>query len=358
MKKTPADPAVYVALADLYVKRGELKAAVEVYDNGLAVDWDNGMLHSHLAAVAMQMGDARNALLHAGEALRVNPDDVDAHLIMGDLLAAEHLDEALAHYAKALAKRPGDADILNRWGAILMAHGRLDEAQLKFDDALAINPKHAGVHNNLGYLLQLQGHTDEAIVEYQAAIRNNPQDAGVYYNLAGLFAALHQERNAIQQYHRALARQPHWPDAQAKLAILLAGATDPQLRDMPEALHLANQICQEAALCVTRIQGQRAALPRNLPSTDQQEARHKMEENYQEAQRDYSAALQTLAAVQMKAGDGATADQTWQEAVHAAVEGGQADKANELRENLRYYRAQRAALEAAATRKKSNEGPH
>ena len=48
-----------------------------------------------------------------------------------------------------------------------------------------------------------------------------------------------EDRRAIRHYRRALATSPDLPVAARNLALILATARDPALRDAPEAVHLA-----------------------------------------------------------------------------------------------------------------------
>ena len=74
-----------------------------------------------------------------------------AHNNLGMILAdRKQLDEAIAHYQKALEIKPDDVDAHNNLGSALVEPGRFDEAIAQFRKALEITPDYADAHNNLG----------------------------------------------------------------------------------------------------------------------------------------------------------------------------------------------------------------
>src|SRR5439155_1098352 len=78
----------------------------------------------------------------------------EAHYNLGRLLVQKGLlDEAIAHYEKALEMNPADAEAHNNLGATLFANGHVDEAIAHYRKALAIKPDYADVSSNLAWLL-------------------------------------------------------------------------------------------------------------------------------------------------------------------------------------------------------------
>ena len=67
------------------------------------------------------------------------------------------LDEAAAHYKKALDMEPDNARAHINLGNVLRAGGKLDEAIAHYVKALDIEPDNAGAHINLGNILRAGG---------------------------------------------------------------------------------------------------------------------------------------------------------------------------------------------------------
>ena len=93
------------------------------------------------------------------------------------LLPPGRIDEAIAHYQKALEIRPDYAEAHNNLGIALAGRGRIDEAIAHFQKALEIKPDYAEAHNNLGIALAGRGRIDEAIAHFQKALEIKPDYA-------------------------------------------------------------------------------------------------------------------------------------------------------------------------------------
>ena len=98
------------------------------------------------------------------------------------------MDEAIAHYQKALQIKPDYAEARNNLGNALLQKGKVDEAIAQYQKALQIKPDFAEAHNNLGNALLQKGRVDEAIAHYQKALQIKPDSAEVLNNLAWLLA--------------------------------------------------------------------------------------------------------------------------------------------------------------------------
>ena len=80
------------------------------------------------------------------------------------------VDEAIAHYRKALEIKPDYAEAHNNLGNALAGRGQVDEAIAHYRKALEIKPDYAEAHNNLGNALAGRGQVDEALEHYQKAL--------------------------------------------------------------------------------------------------------------------------------------------------------------------------------------------
>ena len=83
-------------------------------------------------------------------AVRKVPPKARAHNNVGVALAAcGQIEEAIAHYRKALEIEPNFAEAHDNFGVLLGQHGRFDEATAHLQQALKIKPDYAEAHNNL-----------------------------------------------------------------------------------------------------------------------------------------------------------------------------------------------------------------
>lgn len=117
----------------------------------------------------------------------LNPGDVRAHLIEGQLLLVlgRH-DEALAAADQALNLAPANPDCHYLRGTVRIAKGETRAAEADLRQALVLAPEHTAAMNDLAVLLIEAGQTDEARRLLQRVLEINPEDPVAAENLRGL----------------------------------------------------------------------------------------------------------------------------------------------------------------------------
>jgi tetratricopeptide (TPR) repeat protein len=105
-----------------------------------------------------------------------------------------------------LRKNPHAWMAHNNLAIVLQGQGRLDEAIAHFQKALKIKPDHANAHSNLGAALGSRGRLDEAIAHFRQALLIDPQHADARRNLTKALAA--KERLEAAPFPRRDADPP------------------------------------------------------------------------------------------------------------------------------------------------------
>jgi protein O-mannosyl-transferase len=153
-------------------------------------------------------------------------------------------EEAIPHYAAALNRHPDYAEAEFNWGNALALQGKLAEAEPHFRAALRLKPHYAEAHNSYGNLLMLQGRTDEAIEHYRAAVTAKPDYAEALCFLGRALARQKKYGEAVAEFRATIKFKPDHHAALNDLAWILATQKDPQIRNVPEAVQLAEQACR------------------------------------------------------------------------------------------------------------------
>jgi Tfp pilus assembly protein PilF len=146
-------------------------------------------------------------------ALAVSPDNAVAHnnLALFDVDHG-HLDDAIAHYERALAI-VGDREIHsqispallhNNLGLAFSRKGGEDQAAAHYRKAIELRDDFADAHTNLATLLLAKGSTAEAIEHYRKAVNLPPEDVASHARLATALQRSGQIAEAINEYRRAL----------------------------------------------------------------------------------------------------------------------------------------------------------
>ena len=114
---------------------------------------------------------------HLRRAIELNPNYVDAHLIMGTHLARQgQLEEGIAELKKAIEVDPLSSGSLVQLGRLFMYNGQYDEAIEHLQKAVEINPVNRGGRQMLVRAYWYNGMYEEVIAELDEidSLRGNP----------------------------------------------------------------------------------------------------------------------------------------------------------------------------------------
>jgi tetratricopeptide (TPR) repeat protein len=185
-----------------------------LFDHTLAVTGDNFVVHRHYGNALARRGQLDKALVHFNEALRINPQCLDAR---------------------------------NDIGMVFLAQGRVDKAIECFNDVLRLRPDYPNAHINLGLALAAQAEYDKAIEHLSRALQVKSDWPEVYYYLGLVYQRQGKYKLAIQNYTETLRLKPECLDTMNNLAWLLATVEDRRFRTPAEAVKHAERACKLSA---------------------------------------------------------------------------------------------------------------
>ncbi len=169
---------------------------------GLAEVW------SGLGTVAggVSPAEARPKVIgFARQALALDPDLVDAHVILANVLQEEwHWAEAETEYRRALDLNPNAPEARAGFALWLLCEGRTDEAVAWIQSARKLDPTEITGHD-VSWILFQAHHNDEAIRESRSAVALQPDDVGALSALGFELAATDKSAEAIPNLERAVA---------------------------------------------------------------------------------------------------------------------------------------------------------
>jgi tetratricopeptide (TPR) repeat protein len=125
-------------------------------------------------------------------------------------------------WSRALACTQNNYIAHNNLGLALAQKGDLDDAEAHFQKALAIYPYFAEAYNNLGDVCYDQRQWDNAIFAYQKAAEIKPDNTEIENNLGLAYAQNGQLDEAIVCFQKAVAIDPDYPDARENLRLALS----------------------------------------------------------------------------------------------------------------------------------------
>jgi tetratricopeptide (TPR) repeat protein len=187
---------------------------------------------NNLAAALQQESRLEEAAAHYRRAIEIQPGYAPAYNNLGTALrAAGQVDQAIATYERALAVRPDFPDAHYNLANALLEKNRPVEAVLHYRVALASIPGSSDAHNNLGIALAAEGQLVEAVEEFRHALRGEPESAAIHRNLGDALASLGRVDEAIDYFRGAIRLAPNDAGSQYDL-----GSTLLEAGRLPEAV--------------------------------------------------------------------------------------------------------------------------
>jgi tetratricopeptide (TPR) repeat protein len=240
--------ALLLVLAMLTWKQcGMYANAQTLWQTTLRLNPNCWVAHDNLADISSQQGRLDEAIAHFQKALAIRPDSDETLVALG--VAFFHhgqVDQAIACYQKALAIQSDCAEAHYNLGVAFSQLGRLDEAIAHYQKALKTRADHAEMRNNLGLAFFHQGRMGEAITQYQKALEIEPDDADAHYNLGLAFCQQGRLDAAMAQYQKALETKPAFAQAHTELglAFFQLGRMDDAILHFQKALEIKPDFAQ------------------------------------------------------------------------------------------------------------------
>jgi len=245
--------------------------------------------------------------------------------------------KAIDSFQRGVEVAPDNPLLRHRLATALFMAGNVDEAERQFVDVARRSPEYAPAQYSLGVLLESRGRDAEAAGRYAAAVKEQPTYVQARMRMAGILRRSGRANEALEQYEEIMKIDPRLPDAPIEMAITLvrlkryAEARDRLITGMnafPDHPGFARALARLlAAAPDDRVRdGRRAlALTQTLVKADQS-----------------TEVGETLAMSLAETGRFSEAAAIQRDLIAAAQNGGRADLAAQLQENLTLYENHRA----------------
>jgi serine/threonine-protein kinase len=203
--------------------RNQLRDAVLRYDAGafkkLARQADAAKLPVDtveiMAWILWGTGERDLALDLLRKASSARPEDYWTHMLLALFRYWQHVDDedALRHFAAAVALRPGNGQTVSVLGECLLKRGKHDEAIDTLRRAVQLSPQWPHSHFFLGIALAEKGDLQGAIRHYREAVRLDPSWREHHHRLAGALRANKDVAGALAAYRAATKADPDDPES-------------------------------------------------------------------------------------------------------------------------------------------------
>ncbi|MEX2270497.1 MAG: tetratricopeptide repeat protein [Vicinamibacterales bacterium] len=202
---------------------GDVQGAIAAHRRAAALAPEAAELRAELAGLFARQNRGDDALVEAQAALALDPDNREAHRILGFVFAArvdndpagdqtpaaiENARKAAAHFEKARAGRPGDPASELTLGRLYVITGEFDRAISILNGFLLDQPGYTEAILLLSDAYAGKGQTGEAIAALEHVIREAPEMTQPAIRLAEMYEADGQWQKAADLYARLIAGTP------------------------------------------------------------------------------------------------------------------------------------------------------
>lgn len=206
---------MYLTLAQYDHRSGKLEAALAHYELSSRYRWKGTGPEEDLvqAKLALNVGDVHQS--------------------------AGRMVEAAAKYEEAIRLDPANVLARMNLAGLHLDKGRKIEAAELLVQVIERDPGNAGARYNLGVILMESKRMAPAIAQFEAAVAADPSLLEAQNNLATAHIMMKNFAAAVKPLREILRQAPDSVDALNNLAIILSTNTDSKIRNIDEAITLA-----------------------------------------------------------------------------------------------------------------------
>ena len=205
--------------------------AIEEYKLALNADPTSPYLNKGLAQLYFTTGRVKDAILSAQQMIQKNPNDLDAHKLLGRIYlrslgetqnaeSQKMLDLSIGEFSKITELQPTDIESHLLLGQLYTLNHDSAHAREQFEDAQKIDPNNEDVALNLSRLYAEQGDMKRS-VEILKVVPPEDRTAKIDFALGASYDQLKDQKDAIEAYQDAVDQEPDNLDAQRALALAL-----------------------------------------------------------------------------------------------------------------------------------------
>ncbi len=139
------------------------------------------------------------AISHLQGLLKENPDDVQARILLGTVLASTNkMDEAEEAFKAAAA---ADKSTVGKTALaqFYLSSGKFDQAEQAVRAGLDVDPKNVALRMLLTTVYQVEGRFDDAIAEFEAMFKEDPESTIVANDLASLLSERRGDEKSLDR---------------------------------------------------------------------------------------------------------------------------------------------------------------
>ena len=233
---------IYEELVAVYGRSDLANKAIEEYRMAIENDPSSEYLNAGLADLYAKTGRIRDAVLEAQDILKRDPNNIEAHKLLGRIYlrslgdmqsgtqSQNVLKLAIEQYEQIIKLEPDDADDHLLLGRLYRLNNELVKAENEFKTAVHLDPDSEEAVTTLAYLYNEEGDSKRAI-EALSSVPDSDRSSKLYSALGYTYEEQKEYKKAIEAYKKATELDRDNLDAVRGLAqnLMNDGQTDAAL---------------------------------------------------------------------------------------------------------------------------------
>lgn len=229
----------YRELAGIYNRGEYVDRAISEFKQAMEADPGSLFLRTELAELYWRVSRVGDAVREAEAVLKINPNDADAHKLLGhiylrnlsqaqpDKVAKDSLAQAIQQFEALVKIDPADTDSYVVLGRLYKLNNQGEKAAEAFKKVLGSDPSSRDAMLSLGQLYIDQGDYDEA-VGLLTKVPEDEMDPALLGMLAYAYGQNHDLDKSSETFEKALAQDPENQELRRSYADVLmqGGRTD------------------------------------------------------------------------------------------------------------------------------------
>ncbi|XP_017000704.2 protein O-mannosyl-transferase Tmtc3 [Drosophila takahashii] len=218
-------------------RNADWRTEYSLFMSGVHVNQRNAKLYNNVGHALENEGKFEEALLYFQQAVRIQTDDIGAHINVGRTFNnLKRYAEAEQAYVQAKSlfpqAKPGVSYhariapnhlnvFINLANLIAKNQTRLEEADHLYRQAISMRSDYVQAYINRGDILMKLNRTAQAQEVYEQALLYDNENADIYYNLGVVFLEQGKSQQAQVYFNKAIELYPEHEQALLNSAILL-----------------------------------------------------------------------------------------------------------------------------------------
>ena len=190
-------------------RKGSYQNAREQLIEAIRFDPRSSFLYAKLAEIFLYLGDEGRAEAACKQALKLNPDNSDAHYWYGRLKYGRRDQQgAMRQFKMAAERNPENLAAQSFLASLSYDAQNFEDAARAYAMLVKFRPYEHRLRNQLGVSYMRIGETAKAIEEFNAAARLNSDYLDPHFWLARLYSRQSRNEEAVEECLIVLARSP------------------------------------------------------------------------------------------------------------------------------------------------------